>query len=76
MATIQIKNVPDDVHDVLRRRARDAGQSLQSYLLAQLTDQAHKPTVAELLDRVRTRSGATGTIAEAAAIVRADRDSR
>jgi len=74
--TIQIKNVPDDVHAVLRRRADEAGQSLQAYLLAQLTEQTGKPTVNELLERVRSRSSGRGTLAEVAAIVRADRDSR
>jgi plasmid stability protein len=32
MATIQIRNVPDDVHRVYRRRAAEAGMSLQEFL--------------------------------------------
>ena len=32
MATIQIRDVPDDVHAMLQRRAREAGQSLQTYM--------------------------------------------
>ncbi len=38
MATIQIRDVPDDVYETLRREARDAGQSLQAYMRDQLTD--------------------------------------
>ena len=33
MPGIQVKNVPDDVHAVLRRRGAASGQSLQEYLL-------------------------------------------
>ncbi len=39
MPSIQIKNVPADVHRVLRRRAADEGMSLQEYLLAKLTEE-------------------------------------
>jgi plasmid stability protein len=38
--SIQVKDVPDDVHATLRRRAAAAGQSLQEYLLARLTEDA------------------------------------
>jgi plasmid stability protein len=34
--TIQIRNVPDDVHAELRIRAARAGMSLSDYALAQL----------------------------------------
>jgi len=32
VATIQIRDIPDDVHEALQRRAREAGQSLQAYM--------------------------------------------
>jgi plasmid stability protein len=32
MAYLQIRDIPDDVRDVLAQRARDRGQSLNSYL--------------------------------------------
>lgn len=32
MVAIQIRNIPDDVRDVLMRRARAKGQSLQAFL--------------------------------------------
>ena len=44
MPSIQVKDVPADVHATLRRRAAAAGQSLQEYLLARLTEEATTPT--------------------------------
>jgi antitoxin FitA len=74
MATVQIKNVPSDVHQILRDRASKAGQSLQAYLLAQLQEQASKPTIKELFERVE-HSGGRMSPARAAKLVREDRDS-
>lgn len=76
MPSVQIKNVPPEVHRVLRRRAGDAGQSLQEYLLARLVDEATRPTLDEVLRRVEQRSGGSVSLADAARSVRADRDSR
>jgi antitoxin FitA len=77
MPSVQIKNVPPDVHQILRDRAGKAGQSLQAYLLAQLEEQASKPTIKELFERIeRERSGGRMSFAHAADLVRADRDAR
>jgi plasmid stability protein len=77
MPSVQIKNVPPDVHETLRRRAAQAGQSLQAYLLAELEEQASKPTIKELFDRInKERSGGRVSPAYAAKVVREDRDSR
>jgi antitoxin FitA len=76
MPSIQVKDVPDDVHAVLRRRAAVAGQSLQEYLLAHLIQEASTPTLGELFDRIEQRSGGRFTMEDAVAAVRADRDSR
>jgi antitoxin FitA len=73
---MQIKNVPDDVHRVLRQRAAKAGQSQQEYLLALLVDQARTPTLDEIFERVEQRSGGSISLAFAAAAQRADRDAR
>ena len=32
MATIQIRDIPDEVHQELQRQARSAGQSLQAFM--------------------------------------------
>lgn len=52
MATIQIRNVPDDVHRTFQSRAALAGQSLQEYLLGRLVEEARRPTMAEIMDEV------------------------
>ncbi len=74
--SIQVKDVPDDVHAVLRRRAAAAGQSLQEYLLALLSDQAQTPTLTEVFERVGHRTGGRLGLAEAVEAVRADRNDR
>ena len=49
MATIQIRDVPDDVYETIRRRAKADGRSIQAYMLAQLTEQARRRTKEEAL---------------------------
>jgi plasmid stability protein len=57
MSNVLIRDLPDDVHATLRRRAEEAGQSLQQYLTAQLVQIADTPTMSEVLARVTARSG-------------------
>jgi hypothetical protein len=56
MPNVQIRDVPDDVHAALVRRAERAGQSLQQYLAARLAEIASAPTLEEVLDRIEGRS--------------------
>lgn len=76
MPSVQIKNVPEETHAVLRRRAAAARQSLQEYLRTRLIDEASRPTMDEVLDRVEHRTGGSLTPMEAADLIRDDRDSR
>jgi plasmid stability protein len=76
MPSIQVKDVPDDVHATLRRRAAAAGMSLQEYLLGRLVEDAHLPTLEEVLDRAGGRAGGRASLRKAARAVRADRDAR
>jgi plasmid stability protein len=76
MPSIQVKDVPDDVHATLRRRAAVAGKSLQEYLLERLTEDAHTPTLEELLERAGGRAGGRAPLKAAAKAVRADREAR
>ena len=76
MPSIQVKDVPEEVHAVLRRRAAAAGQSLQEYLLGRLREEAENPTVEELFARVEHRTGGRVDLATAADVVQADRDAR
>jgi plasmid stability protein len=59
MPSIQVKDVPDEVHATLRRRAAEKRQSLQEYLLARLEEDAATPTLDEVLDR--PGSGVSGS---------------
>lgn len=52
---IQIRNIPDDLHRLLIRRAADLGMSLSGYLLSELKQVAGKPTLPELVERLRLR---------------------
>jgi antitoxin FitA len=80
MATIQIRDIPDDVHRTYRRRAADAGMSLQEYLLAELVEGARTKTPAELVGEIerhmRAVDGEGFTDASSVPFIRADRDSR
>jgi hypothetical protein len=75
MPSIQIKDVPADVHAVLRRRAGAAGQSLQEYLLGWLAEGAATPTLDEVLDRAGAQSGGAFSIEQTVSSLREDRAS-
>ena len=79
IATIQIRNVPDDVHRTYRIRAAAAGMSVQEYLLNELTRNARLRTPAELVAEVDRRLASEGregyAVASSADVVRADRES-
>jgi len=74
MRSVQIKNVPDDVHHVFRRRAAAAGQSLQEYLLSRLTAEARQDTLDDVLDRAGGRAGGSVPFSNAIETLRSDRD--
>lgn len=76
-STLTIRNVPEETHRVLAARAAARGQSLQEYLLFEMTELARKPSVQEVLDRARARAAGAGTrltTDEIVEAVRADRD--
>ncbi|EUA00423.1 hypothetical protein I547_4636 [Mycobacterium kansasii 824] len=73
---MQIKDVPEDTHRVLRQRAARAHQSLQEYLRSRLIAEANQPTLDEVFDRVATRRGGRVSFRSAVGDVRADRDRR
>jgi len=72
--TIQIRNVPENVHRTLKARAAEAGMSLSEYLLAELRDLAAVPTQKEMFARLAARP-VRKTKASAASAVRKERDS-
>ncbi len=73
MRTIQIRNVPEEIHSVLRSRAAAAGVSLSDYALAELERLAERPAISDVLRRARSREGGPST-EEIVAAVRDGRD--
>lgn len=52
MATIQIRDVPEDAYETIRRRARADGKSLQSYMRERVVEFAARPSKAELAEAI------------------------
>jgi plasmid stability protein len=62
MANVLVRDLPDDLHAELQRRAEQRGQSLQQYLLAELNRIAAKPSLDDVLHRIdRHRGGRVGS---------------
>ncbi len=76
MPNIQVRNVPEEIHEALVHRAELAGQSLQQFLAAQLALIATTPTLDEILDRIQDRSQGRASGQEAVTALEADRARR
>ena len=72
---IQLRNVPDELHRILKSRAALAGKSLSDYLIAEIRRHAEYPTIEELRQRLQTRTPVRPSIPPAQ-IVREERDRR
>jgi len=48
VATIQIRDISEDAYEVIRRRARAAGQSIQAYMKRHVERMASEPDDEEL----------------------------
>ncbi len=64
---VLVRDISDDVHAALQRRAEKRGQSLQQYLASELRRLAERPTIEEVLDRLERRKGGAVGLAQAAA---------
>ena len=76
MPNVQIREVPDDVHQALVRKAEVAGQSLQQYLSAQLARLAVTPTTDEIIARIEHRTKGRLTRSSAIAALQDERARR
>jgi antitoxin FitA len=54
-ALIQIRNVPEATHERLRARAAVEGKSLNSLMLEIVEREVERPTLDEVLERIRAR---------------------
>jgi antitoxin FitA len=80
MATVQIRDLPDDVHRTYRARAAAAGMSLQEYLRLELIEGARLQSPADIAAEMQAELAATGAAGysqvSATALIRADREAR
>ena len=76
MPNVLVRDVPDEVHAALQRRAERRGQSLQQYLAAELVRLAERPSVEELFDRISHRQGGRVGLRQAADDLGAERHRR
>ena len=70
---IQIRNVPEELHRTLKARAAHAGMTLSAYLLNEVRQVAARPTLDELVERLRRRKPIR-TQESSAEIIRRHRD--
>jgi antitoxin FitA len=66
MPNLLIREVPEDVHAALQRRAERRGQSLQQFLTSELRRLVERPGVEEVLDRIEHRTGGQVGLRQAA----------
>lgn len=74
MATIQVRDIPDEAYETIRRRARAAGQSIQAYMRIEIERLAREPTDSELFSEIERHIAHDG-IALDQATLQADIDS-
>ena len=75
MGAIQVKNVPEDLHEALRRRAAREGMDLQGYLLQVIRRELSLPSETEWLEELRAQPTVSG-LSPAAEMLRASRADR
>jgi plasmid stability protein len=78
MATLHVRNVPEDVYEALRARAKSEGRSINAETIAVLRE-ALRPSPEDLLEQIRSLRARTtlptGRFAPER-IIREDRDAR
>jgi antitoxin FitA len=70
---IQLRNVPDELHRLLKARAALEGLSLSEYLLAEIRRSAERPTLRELRERLQQRMPVVPDVSPAE-VIREQRD--
>jgi plasmid stability protein len=70
---IQLRNVPDTLHRILKIRAAMAGTSLSDYVLMELRQICERPTLSELRERLHRRASVKLS-PSAAQVIRSQRE--
>lgn len=68
--TLQIRNVPEELHEVIAERARRQGLTISQYLLRRIAQIEGKPEIGDVLDahwaraqgRKRARAGTAAAL--------------
>lgn len=79
MGNLQVKNVPDELHTELRRRAELAGMTVRDYVLRVIRRDLRVPAPDELRARIRELEpvlGGTGDVVATLAEARGERDAQ
>jgi hypothetical protein len=76
MTNVLVRDLTEETHRELLRRAEERGQSLQQYLAAELTRLAVSPTLDDVLRRIDTRRGGRVGLDQAVADLGEERSSR
>ena len=76
MGAIQVKDVPEDLHEALRRRALEQGMTLADYVLDLIRRDLGLPSRREWFERLATREPVKLGPGEAAEMIRAERAER
>jgi len=71
---IQIRNVPEDLHRALKARAAQLGMTLSDYLLSEASQAMQRPTLGELLERLKSREPASAADEPTWQTIRRERD--
>jgi antitoxin FitA len=79
MGAIQVKDVPEELHEALRRRAIEEGMSMADYVLDLIRRDLGLPSRREWLERLATREPVNippGVIADHIRAARAEREAQ
>lgn len=76
MPNVLVRDVPDDVHAALQRKAERRHQSLQQYLAVELRKLAQHRSIEEILDEVETQRGGNVGLKTAVADLHEERKRR
>jgi hypothetical protein len=76
MGAIQVKDVPQELHEALRRRALEQGMTMADYVLDLIRRDLGLPSRREWFERLATREPVNLRPGEAAEMIRAERAER
>lgn len=76
MKTLQIRDVPEEIHTAVRVRAAAEGKSVSDYLRGVVDEVVSRPTMAEFVARAKAiaQAGGGASLADVQEAVRSGRD--